>query len=141
MIAALVATLAGRFGGVPRAVVAGPPAGDYGGDQPIGLGGSIRQAGPTGVKGVKGLLHRWADRSQSKRLVSIPTLMLVTATTTVSVAFLGTTAAEASTSPVTSVIAAPAHLTVGQSTQLTATLSRPPNHLADHRAAVPSPLP
>ncbi|MEA2533166.1 MAG: hypothetical protein QOJ93_977 [Actinomycetota bacterium] len=77
------------------------------------------------------MLHRWADRSQGKRLVSIPTLMLVTATTTVSVAFLGTTAAEASTSPMTSLVAAPANLTVGQSTQLTATISRAPAFLGD----------
>jgi len=57
--------------------------------------------------------------------------MLVTATTTVSVAFLGTTVAAASTSPVTSVVAAPPNLTVGQSTQLTATISRAPSQLGD----------
>jgi len=57
--------------------------------------------------------------------------MLVTATTTVSVAFAGATAAEASTSPVSGLVATPGSLTVGQSTQLTATISRPPNQLGD----------
>jgi len=106
MIAALLATLAGRSLRTPQR--------------------AIMVAGADGVKGVRGLLHRWADRSRTKRLVSIPTLMLVTATTTVSVAFHGTMAAEASTSPMTSLVAAPANLTVGQSTQLTATISRAP---------------
>jgi hypothetical protein len=45
-----------------------------------------------GAKGVKVVLHRWADRSRIRRPVSVPLLVLVTATGT---AFAGTTAAEA----------------------------------------------
>jgi hypothetical protein len=52
------------------------------------------------------VLHRWADRSRIRRPVSIPLLVLVTATGT---AFAGTTAAETAplNKPVVAVAIAP----------------------------------
>ncbi len=73
-----------------------------------------------GVKGVKGVLHSWADVIRTRRLISIPVIFLCTAVAT---ALGGPTPAEAATHTVSALTAAPAALTVGQSTQLTVTIS------------------